>query len=183
MIKVILDPGHGGKDPGAVSPTGLREKDITLKIALYAEECLLKNYMVKVKLTRRNDVFESLGQRAAMANKFMANLFVSIHVNSHINGTGFESFIYSKTPNKTMEFQKILHSELQDFYEKFNLRDRGRKRADFYVLKHTRMPAVLTENLFIQKDGEFLKKESLLKNVGESHARGIARMLNLPKKN
>lgn len=182
MFKVILDPGHGGKDPGAVSPTGLREKDINLKITLYAEKFLLENYMVIVKLTRRNDVFKSLGQRAAMANKIMADLFVSIHVNSHINGTGFESYIYSKTPNRTMTFQKILHSELKNFYDKHNFRDRGEKRADFYVLKHTKMPAILTENLFIQKDEEYLRKESFIKEVGETHARGIAHILNLSEK-
>lgn len=181
MKKIILDPGHGGYDPGSVDGN-LREKDITLKIALYAEEFLLKNYLANVKMTRANDVFVSLTDRAKIANNFNADLFVSIHINSHINGTGFESFIYTKTPDETLSFQQVLHSEIQDFYEAYGIRNRGPKRADLYVLKHTKMSAILTENLFIQKDGHFLTNNSFLKSVGEAHAIGIAKSLKLPSK-
>lgn len=181
MLNVMLDPGHGGDDPGAVYGN-LKEKDITLKIALYAEEFLKKNYDVNVKMTRNNDVSVSLKQRTKMANKFKADLFVSIHVNSHEEGTGFESFIYLKTPDETLQFQKVLHNEIQEFYNQYNILDRGKKRNDLYVLKHTKMSAILTENLFIQKDGKYLKNETFLKQVGEAHARGIADTLRLSKK-
>ena len=182
-MKVIIDPGHGGQDPGAIdSSSGLKEKDITLKIGLYTKAFLKKHYVVDVKMTRNKDVFLTLNNRAVIANQFNADLFVSIHVNSHINGTGFESFIYSKTSKETLRFQKVLHSEIQDFYSEYGLKDRGLKLANFYVLKHTKMPAILTENLFIQKDGKLLKSKSFLKSIGEAHAQGIARILELSKK-
>ena len=182
-MKVIIDPGHGGKDPGAIdSASGLKEKDITLKIALYAEEFLKKNYSVEVKMTRKTDVYLTLNNRTSIANQFDADLFVSIHVNSHINGTGFESFIYLKTSDTTLNFQEVLHSEIQDFYSEYGIKDRGLKRADLYVLRHTKMPAILTENLFIQKDGGFFKNESFLKSIGKAHGQGIARILELSKK-
>lgn len=181
MLNVMLDPGHGGDDPGAVQGN-LKEKDITLKIALYTEEFLKKNYVVNVKMTRNNDVSVSLKQRVKMANRFKADLFVSIHINSHEEGTGFESFIYLKTPDETIQFQKVLHSEIQAFYNQYNILDRGKKRNDFYVLKYTKMSAILTENLFIQKDGRYLKDETFLKQVGKAHAEGISNTLKLPKR-
>ena len=181
MKKVMLDPGHGGKDPGTVN-LDLQEKNIVLKISLYAEEYLLNNYEVDVRMTRKDDMFLSLNERTVLANNFDADFFVSIHVNSHPNGTGFESFIYPNTPVETLEFQRSLHSEIQSFYDSYGLRDRGLKSEDFYVLRYTRMSAVLTENLFIQKDAKYLKDDSFLKKVGESHAKGIIRALGLPIK-
>ena len=182
MKKTTIDAGHGGYDPGTVSDK-LREKDITLKIALYAEEFLLNNYLVEVKMTRKNDVFVSLKDRAKIANRFKSDLFVSIHVNSSVNGTGFESYIYTETAEKTFQFQKVLHKYVNDEINRHvEKKDRGLKRANYYVLKHTKMPAVLTENLFIDLDGEFLSKEEFLKDLGIAHAKGIADFLQLPIK-
>ena len=84
---VVIDAGHGGKDPGAVSATGkIREKDITLKVALMVGESIKKNHPeVKVLYTRKTDVFVGLNDRARMANKADADLFISIHVNAAEN--------------------------------------------------------------------------------------------------
>ena len=181
MKRLTIDAGHGGEDPGAVSDK-LREKDITLKIALYAEEFLRKNFEVLIKMTRSNDVFVNLNERARIANRFKSDLFVSIHVNAAANGTGFESYIYPETKQQTREFQKALHSEITATINKYrNIKDRGLKTAHYLVLKKTSMPAVLTENLFIDLDGDLLSKESFLKEVGEAHGRGIAEFLQLPK--
>ena len=182
MKKVTIDAGHGGNDPGAVSEK-LREKDITLKIALYAEEYLLKNYEVQVKMTRSNDVFVSLSERAKIANRFKSDLFVSIHVNAAEKGTGFESYIYPETKEQTKTLQNALHSEIIKTLNGYgNIKDRGLKTAHYFVLKKTKMPAVLTENLFIDLDGELLSREEFLKNVGIAHAKGIADFLKLPIK-
>jgi len=80
--RVVLDPGHGGHDPGAVGPNGLREKDVALDIAHRAAPLLAREVGVSTLLTRDIDVFVPLDERAARANAFHADLFVSIHLNS-----------------------------------------------------------------------------------------------------
>ena len=80
---IVLDPGHGGRDPGAHGQRGTEEKDITLKVALKLRELLKKDAGVRVLMTRERDVFVELEDRARFANANEADLFVSIHVNSH----------------------------------------------------------------------------------------------------
>jgi N-acetylmuramoyl-L-alanine amidase len=80
--RVVLDPGHGGHDPGAVSPFGLREKDVTLDIAHRAAPLLAREVGVSTLLTRDVDAYVPLDERAARANAFHADLFLSIHLNS-----------------------------------------------------------------------------------------------------
>ena len=80
---IMIDPGHGGKDPGAVGRNGAREKDITLKISLILRDLLKKELGKKVLMTRDRDRFVELEDRANVANDQDADLFVSVHVNSH----------------------------------------------------------------------------------------------------
>lgn len=80
---IVIDPGHGGKDPGARGLRGTEEKDITLKVALRLRDLLSKQPGVRVLMTRDTDVFVELEERAKFANRHEADLFVSIHVNSH----------------------------------------------------------------------------------------------------
>ncbi len=80
---IVLDAGHGGKDPGARGLRGTEEKDITLKVALTLRDLLSKQPGVRVLMTRDQDVFVELEERAKFANSHEADLFVSIHVNSH----------------------------------------------------------------------------------------------------
>lgn len=93
---VVIDPGHGGKDPGALGKTA-KEKDIVLGVALKLGNLIKKNYPnVKVIYTRDKDVFVELGERAAIANRNNANLFISIHANSVDGNTsthGTETFV------------------------------------------------------------------------------------------
>lgn len=181
MKKVWLDAGHGGTDPGA-SGYGLKEKDIVLKIVKYAKSYLEANYKnVQVKLTRSTDVFYELSKRASMANQWGADLFVSVHANAG-GGTGFETFRYPGTAGKTLELQKTLHNEILTTMKAYGqIADRGLKQANLAVVRETRMPAVLTENLFIDRkeDADRLKDSGFLKAVGEAHARGIAKYLGL----
>jgi len=80
---IILDPGHGGKDPGAVGRTGLMEKEVVLDVALRLRELLMDRLGKKTLMTRATDVFIELDDRAKFANSQKADLFVSIHINSH----------------------------------------------------------------------------------------------------
>ena len=102
---VVIDAGHGGKDPGAVSANGkLREKDITLKVSLMVGESIKKNHPeVKVLYTRKTDVFVGLNDRARMANKADADLFISIHVNAAENRSakGAETFTLGVEADRT----------------------------------------------------------------------------------
>ncbi|MDF0643573.1 MAG: N-acetylmuramoyl-L-alanine amidase [Nitrospira sp.] len=80
---VVIDPGHGGRDPGAHGQRGTEEKDITLKVALKLRDLLAKEPGLRVVMTRDRDIFVELEDRAKFANGHEADLFVSIHVNSH----------------------------------------------------------------------------------------------------
>src|SRR5690625_2868202 len=140
MAKIYLDAGHGGHDPGAVG-NGLREKDVVLKIVKYARDYLLKNYKgVSVRLTRTTDKYLSLSQRANDANRWGADVFVSVHINAG-GGKGYEDFIWNgNVSSNTRSLQNAVHNEVS---KHFNT-NRGKKRANFAVLRETRMPAVLT---------------------------------------
>jgi N-acetylmuramoyl-L-alanine amidase len=93
--RVVIDPGHGGNDTGAVGPTGLREKDVTLDVAHRVAPLLAHELKIETLLTRDNDSFIPLDLRTARANAFHADLFVSIHCNASENGkaTGVQTFI------------------------------------------------------------------------------------------
>ena len=173
MAKVFIDAGHGGGDSGAVG-NGLKEKDLTLAIA---KECakVLRAAGVQVKMSRTGDTYPSLGERCRMANNWGADLFVSVHINAG-GGTGFESYILTGAGSKTAKFQDAVHETIA---AGCGLKDRGKKRAGYYVLKHTAMPAVLTENGFIdnKNDAAKLKDTAWLKKVGRLHAEGILKFL------
>jgi N-acetylmuramoyl-L-alanine amidase len=184
MKKIFLDKGHGGSDPGAVA-NGLQEKTLTHQIVEYAVDHLFENYTgFELRVSRAGDQTLTLSQRAKMANDWGADVFVSVHINAG-KGTGFESYVYNGgVSSQTIALQNVLHGEILFAMRGFGaITDRGKKRANYAVLRETKMPAVLTENLFIDSnDAKYLKNEAFLKAVGEAHARGVAKFLGLPKK-
>ena len=97
---IIIDPGHGGKDPGAVGYKGTLEKDVALDVAKRLEKKISKNMKVKTILTRDEDIFLKLGERTKIANENNGNLFISIHANAATDrrASGFETFLIG--PNK-----------------------------------------------------------------------------------
>jgi N-acetylmuramoyl-L-alanine amidase len=180
MPIIVLDPGHGGTDPGAIG-NGLQEKNLTLTIGLKVKQLLEANYIVDVRLTRETDVFIELSERADFANNLGASYFVSLHHNAG-GGTGFESFIYPGTSSaETGRRQDVLHGEVMKFLTGFGLRDRGQKEANFAVLRETAMPAILLENLFIDSvnDTNLLKDPTFLTGISNAIASGIVKALNL----
>jgi N-acetylmuramoyl-L-alanine amidase len=98
-LTIVLDPGHGGKDPGAIGRRGLREKDVTLRIAKMLKERLSRQTKAKIVLTRTKDVYIPLEQRTAIANSNNADLFISIHVNASPRraAAGIETYILNIT--------------------------------------------------------------------------------------
>jgi N-acetylmuramoyl-L-alanine amidase len=102
VARVVLDPGHGGNDPGATGPTGLKEKDVTLAIAHRVAPVLARSG-VEITLTRDDDRFVTLEERTARANAFGADLFVSIHCNAAENKArkGVETYVLDTTASET----------------------------------------------------------------------------------
>jgi len=151
---VVLDAGHGGHDPGAVSDN-LNEKDLTLYLALKVKEYLDYNDSIQTLLTRSRDSYRSLEERVLLANENHADYFVSFHNNAG-GGTGFESYIYLGLSQKnTGEMQHSIHRYLVRFYEHYGVLDRGEKEGNLYVLRHTNMPAILLENLFVDNPNDY----------------------------
>lgn len=157
-MRLCLDPGHGGYDPGAIGPTGLKEKDVVLAVALEAGS-LLKNSPIDVIFTRTTDRVpwpveksQELAMRSEIANRSGADLFVSIHCNGAADpgANGTETYYYEGS-SRGAEAAKSIQTRL---VEALGLRDRGVKTADFYVLRKTAMPAVLVELAFITNPQE-----------------------------
>ncbi len=155
---LVIDAGHGGRDLGA-SGRKSHEKDLTLKIAKRTSRLIRRNCKnVTVIMTRTEDEFVSLEDRAGMANFFNADLFLSIHANSaptRVRGT--ETFIHRRSQDGRSEYLARL---IQQAYEQQGQRNnRGVKRANFAVLRNTKMPGVLTEVGFISdaKEEKFMK--------------------------
>ena len=154
--KIVIDPGHGGKDPGAIGPNELQEKDVVLSVAFKVRD-LLESYGYTVILTRTTDVYLSLQERCDIANNNDADLFISIHNNSFSDPSANGTETFSYLPNdEGGQVAKVMQSKL---IAALGLRNRGHKTSDFYVLRNTNMPAVLTELAFISNP----KEEALLK--------------------
>lgn len=180
MVKIFIDPGHGGVDPGA-SGNGLLEKDVTLKIAQAVRDNLQRYKGVTVKMSRTTDKTVSLTERTNLANQWGADFFLSIHINAG-KGTGFESYIHSSlaASSPTAKRRSSLHNAV---LKTNRLQDRGKKSANFHVLRETKMSAVLTENGFIdtKADADLLKSQTYLQQIAKGHADGIATIYSLKK--
>ncbi|HOA36719.1 MAG TPA: N-acetylmuramoyl-L-alanine amidase, partial [Bacillota bacterium] len=179
---IILDPGHGGSDPGAVG-NGLKEKDLNLAISLATRD-ELKNYNCTVKMVRTKDVYVSLSARAAMGKG--ADLFVSQHNNAFTsNARGFETFCHSGTLlPPTLGYRNVIHDTISPYLKGLGVPDRGKKRYNHYITRVPACPAVLIEYLFVTNptDAALLKKSTVLKELGRLTAVGIAKALGLKKK-
>lgn len=185
MKKVWLDAGHGGKDPGATGH-GLQEKDIALVLSLAIKDKLEREYEnVQVGLSRSTDVFLELKERTNKANAAGTDILVSIHCNAGGGAGGFETFRYTSASIATAELQHVLHTEIMSALKSYGVNDRGQKVANLHMCRESRMPAVLTENLFIdvKNDADKLKQKDIIKLLVNGHAAGIAKYLGLRKKN
>lgn len=160
-IILVIDPGHGGHDPGhlPMNNRGLAEKDLNLKISMFLGEYIEKYLQnVKVVYTRTNDVYPSLDDRVGKANTLNADYFISIHC----NGNERESVRGTETHVHSMELKKSV-SLAQEIERQFALRAGRKSRGvkderdlqhSLQVLKYTNMTSVLVECGFITHDHE-----------------------------
>ena len=203
---VILDPGHGGEDRGASDQCrDLEEKRITLELAKRVQT-ILKQYNVDARLTRSGDQTTELDTRCLLANRFGADLFVSIHLNAAANSdaSGIETHILPPAGcpitasafvsdrdrvvfpgNRHDEANAILGYYLQRSLIKYTrLEDRGVRRSRFYVIRNVACPAALVECGFLsnRNDRTAIMTAAYLNNVARGIAEGILTYLNLVKR-
>jgi N-acetylmuramoyl-L-alanine amidase len=183
-VLICLDPGHGGSDSGATG-FGLREADVCLNIAQRVKK-LLDNYEgVRVVLTRTTDKFVELRDRSSYANKMGADFLLSIHSNAASpDAHGFELYVYTSPSQASIMYQKVIHDTIIEFLKKYNIRDRGKKRANLHMCRETRMPAVLLENLFITNatENKLLKDSSFRQGLAGAITQGLAKSFGLKRK-
>lgn len=202
---VVLDPGHGGSDSGAAA-NGLKEKDLTLKIATYCKKELENYNGVKVYMTRSNDTYVSLDGRVKYAASVGADIFVSIHINSATNKAAAGAEVYYPNSNYKPSLGaegKNLASAIEKKLVALGLADRGIKirnsgtgntyadgsLADYYSVirqsKQAGFPGIIVEHAFISNASEakkYLGSDAALKKLGVADAAGIAETYGLKKK-
>lgn len=177
---VVLDPGHGGLDPGAIGSTGVQEKVVTLSITrLVAAH--LGSAGCKVVLTRASDADVSLDNRASIAHKHNADVFVSIHANAANNPAahGLEVFHFRESGSG----QRLAESILDRLVLETGLENRGVKEAGFAVLRKTDMTAVLVECGFLTNPTEeaLLEKKNFQEKCAQAISSGILAFLGVEK--
>ncbi len=173
---VVIDPGHGGRDPGAVGIGGLQEKQVISPISQRVAQ-LLEAQGIVVVMTRREDVAVDLQTRADIANRAQGNVFVSIHANaismSRPDVNGIETYYSSESGRR-------LAATLQaSMLAATGMRDRGVKQARFLVLRQTNMPAALVEVGFVTgaQDAPRLADPAWRETMAQAIARGILQYL------
>ena len=179
MKTVCIDAGHGGKDPGACAG-GVREKDIALDVAKKVR-VHLRAAGYSVIFTRENDTFISLGNRAAEANMWGADLFVSVHCNSAPNSSANGMEVYVHT-SRGADSTRAAHAIYDRLLPASGLKGRGVKSKDLAVLRETAMPAVLVELAFISNDNDRAKlvSDEWQERAAEAIAAGIMEAVGRP---
>lgn len=183
--KITIDPGHGGNDSGAIGPTGVMEKKVTLRIGNELRRLLTAEgatvYMTRTtdtevssKGARATDI-EELQARCDVANNHESDIFVSIHMDSFTSGAarGTTGYYYSLGSAKSRRLADCIRSGVID---QIGTPSRGTQSANFYVIKHTDMPATLIEVAFISNPTEeaLLNTEDGIKKAAQGIADGIA---------
>lgn len=184
--KIVIDPGHGidpnGRDPGAIGPTGVQEKDVNLAIALKLA-ALLKQAGANVYLTRSDDNCPyTLSGRAYYANDLGADLFISIHSNASLSTEASGTSTYFYAPEGTelgqQRWERLhLAMAIQNaLVAVLGTKDLGVREANFAVLRNTDMPSVLVETAFLSNPTEeqLLKNPSFQAKVAEGIFNGIS---------
>tara|TARA_Y100000589_G_scaffold282968_1_gene280739 strand:- start:1455 stop:2534 length:1080 start_codon:yes stop_codon:yes gene_type:complete len=175
---VVIDPGHGGIDSGAIGIDGLKETDVVLDVAKTVTKLLLEKG-VKVKMTRNNEIDVDLSPRVALANRTKADIFVSIHANASRgkkrNINGIETFYYSGWKGRLLA-EKIQKEILRVSPGSPN---RGVRKGRYFVIKRTNMPAVLVEIGFVtgRLDARRLEKKIHRRRVAYAITKGILQYL------
>jgi N-acetylmuramoyl-L-alanine amidase len=174
-LVVIIDPGHGGKDSGALGIGGIQEKHIILPIGIRVAQILQQNG-VQAVMTRNSDYFVTLQGRVDMADRANADVFVSIHANSagasRPDVSGLETYYYDSG-------QGLARIVQNSILQSVNVRDRGIRKARFYVLRKSSMPSILVETGYLtgREDVTKLQSPQYQAQMADAIARGILQYL------
>lgn len=153
---IVIDPGHGGADSGALSTTGKMEKNYTLKVARKVV-AKLRAKGTKVYMTRNSNKYVGLSDRSALSNRVHADVFISFHFDSSPvanDASGVTTYYYHK--KRSYRLAKTINSE----FNTLNLDNRGVDLGDFLVIRDNKFPAILLEMGYINSDRDFLQIKS-----------------------
>lgn len=181
---IVIDAGHGGKDAGASSADypSYKEKTLNLSTAILVDH-YLHRMGYRTTLTRDQDIFIPLQQRAQIANETNSNLFVSIHYNAspNIDASGVEVYYFDEKGERTTDSEKLANSILEKVISETEAKARGARKGNFAVIRETKMPAVLVEGGFLTNPSE--RSKILNKNYRQRIAWGIAKGIDSYLKN
>lgn|GEM_PF-4006326 len=149
-FKIVIDPGHGGKDPGSTGFSGIFEKVSNLAIAERVYDLLLEDSRFEVRMTRTDDTFVELEDRAGMANDWPADAFVSIHGNAYEDSSVSGSETFYRYDNGLL-LAEAIHEELVDA---MGFRDRGIRLNELKVLTLSKVPSLLIETGYLSNVAE-----------------------------
>ena len=185
-MRICIDPGHGGYDPGAVGPSGLQEKVVTLAVALELA-AILRSAGAEVRLTRETDIVpwmpnSDLSERVRISNDWMADLFVSIHANASTSPLAKGMEVWTTTGQTAADpvaesIANALNAAFPDMVLRSDLSDGDLdKEANFFVCRWTDAPAVCNELAFISnpQEEEILRSQDYQAKVAWVIAKGIA---------
>lgn len=172
QFTVVIDPGHGGRDPGGTGWLGIKEKNVTLAIAHLVAIEALSEPQLRVVLTRRSDVYVPLGERTALANRLGASLYLSIHANIHRDQRvrGIETLLPQSWRGRSWRSVTLARDLQANLVRELASRDRGVKYQRLY-LRWSEVPAALVEVGFLSNPEEARLLQSL------SHQDQIARAI------
>ena len=206
IYKVIVDPGHGGQDTGSKGSDGLLEKDVTMALANKLVQALEETGEIRSELTRTNDQAVSLDDRAGLANHHHGDLFISLHLGTTFapDPTGFSIYYWSPTtasPTATPSSNTVKpwDQEHEPYWEKSRMlaslmkeellwsipwASGGVLAADIYLLRRTRMPAVMLElgSLKHLEEAAQLQKPEFQEAVAKAVTQGIIKYRSLEDK-
>lgn len=186
---IALDAGHGGSDTGAIGPTGVTEKGVTLRVAKALQK-LLQAEGATVLMTRTTDTevspkkanasdVEELQARCDVGNDGNADIFISMHMDSFTNSTpsGTTGYYYTKGSKAS---QRLAQYVSEGVVTALGTGNRGNKSCNFYVVKHTDMPATLVEMAFISNDKEekLMNSEAGINRAAEGILNGLRRFFS-----
>lgn len=186
---IALDAGHGGSDTGAIGPTGVTEKGVTLRVAKALQK-LLQAEGATVLMTRTTDTevspkkanasdVEELQARCDVGNEGNADIFISMHMDSFTNSTpsGTTGYYYTKGSKAS---QRLAQYVSEGVVTALGTGNRGTKSCNFYVVKHTDMPATLVEMAFISNDKEekLMNSETGINRAAEGILNGLRRFFS-----
>ncbi|GAA3351087.1 N-acetylmuramoyl-L-alanine amidase [Lysinibacillus sp. FSL M8-0216] len=172
---IILDPGHGGKDPGTVKGS-VSEKSITLKVSTQVKQ-LLENAGAKVYMTRTGDTYPSLQDRVDFTQANYGEIFVSVHVNSAANSSaqGTETYYAISTGDMYQEDIDLATFVNNQIVNNLNMKNRGVKQEQYYVIRNMVIPSILVELGFLTntEDHNKMTNDQYVNLFAESIYNGI----------